>query len=110
MTGVPDHAELVVGLRQAALDFPALTSPQLRQGAALRAAGGPAIDAPYDVLAKQIGDAAYRVTDAQVASVLAAAGSEKATFEIIAAAAVGAGLQRWEVGTRALEEAIDASR
>lgn len=75
----------------------------------MRAAGGPAIEAPYDALAKQIGDAAYRVTDAQVASVLAAVGSEKAAFEIIAAAAVGAGLQRWDIGAKVLGEAIDAS-
>ena len=109
MTGTPDHAELVNALKRAALDAPALTSPQLRQGAAQLAAGGPAIEAPYDALAKQIGEAAYRVTDAQVASVLTAAGSEKAAFEIVAAAAVGAGLQRWEHGTKALREVIDAT-
>ena len=54
------------------------------------------MEAPYDDLARQIGEAAWRVTDAQVASVLAAAGSEKATFEVIAAAATGAGLPRWQ--------------
>jgi hypothetical protein len=42
----------------------------------------------------QSGEAAWRVTDAQVASVRAAAGSEKAAFELIAAAATGAGLLR----------------
>jgi hypothetical protein len=104
-----EHAKLVSSLRHAALEAPALTSPQLRQGAAQRAASSQAIDAPYDALAKQIGEAAYRVTDAQVAAVLTAAGSEKAAFEIVAAAAVGAGLQRWEIGTKALREAIDAT-
>jgi hypothetical protein len=108
MTEMYDHAKLVSALKHAALDAPTLTSPQLRQGAAQRAAGGAAIDAPYDALAKQIGEAAYRVTDAQVAVVLTAAGSEKAAFEIVAAAAVGAGLQRWELGIKALREAIDA--
>lgn len=109
MTEMSDHAKLVSALSHAALEAPALTSPQFRQGAAQRAAGGPPIDVPYDALAKQIGEAAYRVTDSQVASVLTAAGSEKAAFEIVAAAAVGAGLQRWDLGTKALQEAIDAT-
>ena len=109
MTEMSDHAKLVSALKHAALEAPALTSPQLRQGAARRAAGGLAIDAPYDALARQIGEAAYRVTDALVASVLTAAGSEKAAFEIVAAAAVGAGLQRWDIGAKAVQEAIDAT-
>jgi hypothetical protein len=109
MTAGPDHAELVVALKQAALEAPALTSSQLRQSVARRASGGPALEAPYDSLAKQIGDAAHRVTDAQVGLVLTATGSEKAAFEIIAAAAVGAGLQRWELGTKALREAVRAT-
>jgi hypothetical protein len=109
MTGMSDHAKLVSALKHATLEAPALTSPQLRQGAAQRAASGPAIDAPYDALARQIGEAAYRITDSQVASVLIAAGTEKAAFEIVAAAAVGAGLQRWDIGTKALREAIDAT-
>ncbi len=109
MTAASEHEGLVEALRQAALQAPALTSPHLRQGAAARASGGPAIEAPYDALAKQIGEAAYRVTDAQVGAVLTAAGSEKAAFEAIAAAAVGAGLQRWDIGVQALREAIDAT-
>lgn len=109
MTAASNHEKLVSALKQATLEAAALTSPSLRQGAAMRAAGGPAIDAPYDTLAKQIGEAAYRVTDSQVASVLTAAGSEKAAFEIVAAAAVGAGLQRWDLGNKALREAIDAT-
>jgi hypothetical protein len=43
-----------------------------------------------------------------VASVLAAAGSEKATFEIIMAAAVEAGLLRWQQAMKVLQEATDA--
>lgn len=66
------------------------------------------MEAPYDDLARQIGEAAWRVTNAQVASVLAAAGSEKAAFELIAAAATGAGLLRWQRATKALEEMSDA--
>jgi len=66
------------------------------------------MEAPYDDLARQIGEAAWRVTNAQVASVLAAAGSEKAAFELIAAAATGAGLLRWQRAIKALEEMSDA--
>lgn len=110
MTVSSDHVAMVNALRQAALAAPALTPPQLRQGAASRAAGGSAIEAPYDALAKQIGEAAYRVTDSQVALVLTVVGSEKAAFEIIAAAAVGAGLRRWDAGAKALREAIDAAQ
>jgi hypothetical protein len=41
--------------------------------------------------------------------VLAATGSEKATFEIIAAAAFGAGLSRWEQAMKVLDEVTNAS-
>ena len=66
------------------------------------------LDGPYEDLARQIGDSAARVTDEQVASVLRATGSEKAAFEIIVAAAVGAGLQRWRQGIKVLDEGTDA--
>jgi hypothetical protein len=66
------------------------------------------MEAPYDDLARQIGEAAWRGTNAQVACVLAAAGSEKAAFELIAAAATGAGLLRWQRAIKALEETSDA--
>jgi hypothetical protein len=73
-----------------------------------RAAGGPAIEVPYDDLARQIGESAAGVTDEQVASALRATGSEKAAFEVIAAAALGAGLLRWRQGIKALDEVADA--
>ena len=67
------------------------------------------MEAPYDDLARQIGEFAAGVTDEQVASVLRATGSEKAAFELIAAAALGAGLLRWQQGIKVLEEATDAA-
>ena len=85
-----DHHSFAETLRRRVLEGPGETDPALRQRVAARAADGPAIEAPRDDLARQIGEAAYRTTDAQVASVLAAAGSEKAAFELIAAAATGA--------------------
>jgi hypothetical protein len=66
--------------------------------------------APSDDLASRIGECSHRVTDAQVEGVVqAAAGSEKAAFEIIAAAAMGAGLMRWRLAVKALDESSDAS-
>ncbi len=64
--------------------------------------------APYDDLARQIGASAAGVTDEQVASVVKATGSEKAAFEVIATAALGAVLLRWRQGIKALSEAADA--
>jgi hypothetical protein len=64
--------------------------------------------APYDNLVRQISESADGVTDEQVAGVVRATGSEKAAFEVIIAAAVGAGLLRWRHGIKALDEAIDA--
>src|SRR6202035_459305 len=105
----PDHRALAEALRRRVLEGPGETRPELRQASAQRAADGRAADAPYDDLARQIGEAADRVTDAQVSSVLAAAGSEKATFEIIAAAALGAGLLRWQQAMHVLDEVTRAS-
>ena len=95
-------------LKQRVLEGPGETDAALRQRVAARAAGGPPIEPPYDDLARQIGEASYRATDAQVASVLAATGSEKATFELIVTAAAGAGLLRWQHAIKILEGFGDA--
>jgi len=52
------------------------------------------MEAPYDALAHQTGEAADRATDARVVSILTAVGSEKAAFELSVAAATGAGSSR----------------
>jgi hypothetical protein len=104
----PDHRALAEALRRRVLEGAGVTLAELRQASAQRAAGGPAVKAPFDDLARQIGEAACRVTDAQVSSVLTATGSQKATFEIIAAAALGAGLSRWEQAMNVLDEVTDA--
>ena len=98
-----DHHSFAETLRRRVLEGPGETDPALRQRVAARAADGPAIEAPRDDLARQIGEAAYRTTDAQVARVLAAAGSEKAAFELIAAAATGANHLRRYLGIRSPE-------
>lgn len=104
----PDHRALAEALERRVLEGPGETSSEVRNAAAQRAAGGPAAKGSYDELARQIGESAHCVTDAQVASVLAAAGSEKAAFEVIAAAAVGAGLVRWRKAMKIVKEAADA--
>lgn len=104
----PDHCALAEALRRRVLEGRGETDAALRQAVAQRAAGGPPTDAPFDELACQIGESACRVTLGQVADVLRATGSEKAAFEVIVAAALGAGLLRWRKGIKALEEASDA--
>ena len=101
----PDHRALAEALRHRVLEGPGVTDTALRQSVARRAAGGPAIPEPYDQLIRQIGEAAYKITDDQVKQLAATAKSEKAAFELIIAAAVGAGLSRWEKGLLALQSA-----
>jgi hypothetical protein len=62
------------------------------------------VAAPYDDLARQIGEAAHKVTDEQVAKVVERAGSERAAFELIVASALGARLFRWQRGIEMLDE------
>ena len=108
MSSRSDHHSFAEILRRKVLEGPGETDPALRQRMAARASGGPPIETPYEERARQIGEAACRTTDAQVASVLAVASSEKAAFELIAAAATGAGLLRWQQAIRALEATGDA--
>jgi hypothetical protein len=105
-----DHHTFVEALRWRVLEGPGQTSLAARQEAAKTAAGVSTVQDRYSDLARQIGNAAHSVTDAQVASVLSVAGSEKAAFEIIAAAALGAGLLRWQQAIKMLEEAGDATK
>lgn len=105
----PDHRSLAQALRRRVLEGSGKTSADLRQAVAARAAGGDPIDDPYDDLAQQIGKAAYRVTDRHVAEVVRVTGSDAAAFELIAAAAVGAGLLRWRTALEILEGSTDAT-
>ncbi len=106
INGPPDHRALAEILRKRVLEGPGITDATLRQAMALWATGGAAIgEAAYDDLAQQIGQAAYKVTNEQVKKVVEKTGSEKAAFELIVAAAVGAGLYRWQKGLSLLKEA-----
>jgi uncharacterized peroxidase-related enzyme len=99
----PDHRALADTVRQRVLFGPGKTDATLRQAMAERATGGQPLSAPYDELARQIGEAAYKVTDEQVAKVVEEAGSEMAAFELMMAAALGAGLHRFWRGLGMLE-------
>jgi uncharacterized peroxidase-related enzyme len=100
----PDHFLLAEALRRRVLEGQGISDTGLQQRMARRAAGGAAIEAPYDTLALQIGEAAYKVTEEQVTRVVQKAGSEKAAFELIISAAVGAGLYRWNIGLGVLKK------
>lgn len=106
--GTDSHRHRAETLRTAMAGDTGITEATLRTAAAARAAGGPPIAEPYDDLARQIGEASYRVTDAEVDAVRRATGSDKAAFEIVMSACIGAGLTRWDAAVRAIAEATDA--
>ena len=67
--GYPDHRTLAKALYNRVLEGPGITDMALRQAMAKRATGGLSVaEATYDDLARQIGQAAYKVTDEQVKS------------------------------------------
>jgi len=109
---------LISDLRTAVLQGRGVTLPALRQAAASRAAalGGyhlSARDAVPEALAAYVDTVArhaYRVTDEQVAALLAAGYDEDAVFEVTVSTALGAGLARIERGLAALEGANDAAQ
>lgn len=103
--GRPDHRAMALELRRSIFEGPGLTDTGLRQAVGKRATGGPALPVPaYDKLALEIGNSSYKITDEQVKEAVNIAGSEKAAFELITAAAVAAGLSRWQQGISLLEE------
>jgi hypothetical protein len=103
-TMVPaDHGALALTLEKRVLDGPGLTDPHLRRAVADCAADAAEVRPPYGELARRIGQSPATVTDDQVAAVVAAAGSEKAAFEVIVSAALGAGLARWRRALAAME-------
>lgn len=101
----PNHRARADGLEKRVFEEEADTDLALRRAVGARAAGGPPIAPPFEDLARNVGEASYRVTDAEVAAVRAAAGSDRAAFELVAAAAVGAALRRWKAGIAAIDEA-----
>src|SRR6516162_8309286 len=105
----PDHSDLAEALRYRVLEGPGVSDRATRKAAAERASGGQAIAASYDDLVRQIGELSHRVTTPQVERLVSEVGSEKAAFEVIVAAAMGAGLLRWRSAIKVLDEVSDAS-
>jgi uncharacterized peroxidase-related enzyme len=102
----PDHYLMAETLRQRIFEGPGITSSSLRQAIGKRAIGGTPIEAPYNEMALLIGEASYKVTDAQVMDVIKETGSDKAAFEIMVSAAVSAGLYRWDTAIKILRETV----
>lgn len=105
MTETQNHRELAAAVRQQVTAASAETDAALRQAALARAAGGGPLPEPYEALAHQIAEDSARVVDRQVAAVRESAGSDKAAFEVVMAAAIGAGLHRWDKAMEALDAA-----
>lgn len=108
MDSVDTNGQSAKALHAVATGASGITAESLRTAIVNRAAGGAPLAAPYDALVQQVASAASRVTDAQVAAVHAVAGSDKATFEVVLCASIGAGLARWDAAARAIEAAGDA--
>lgn len=108
--GRPDHRALAEELHKCILEEPGLTDSKLRQAMAKRATGGPAMaESAFDSLALQIGQSSYKITDELIRQVVRKAGSEKAAFELMTAAAVGSGLYLWQKGIGLLKKVVDKS-
>lgn len=102
------HADHAATLRDRVLRSGSL-APDLRRGILARGGGGSVpVGAPYDELVQQIAGASFRVVDRQIDAVREAAGSEKAAFEVVLTACIGAGLSRWDAASAAIDEATDA--
>ncbi|MDR2997294.1 MAG: hypothetical protein LBU78_04155 [Microbacterium sp.] len=110
MAAETDHAVLAEQLRRRVLESGAVAGSVRR--AALRAGAGEGVDdeGRHVVLARTIGAASYRVTDEMVADVRADTGSDRAAFEVVMSASIGAGLRRWDAALAAIGEATDAAR
>ena len=98
------RAHLVDALRRAVFDSDAVTPRQTRAAAAsgMGTGAGTELSRPMASYLALVRDASYRITDADVAGLLAAGHTEEEVFELTVAAAVGAALGRREAGMRAL--------
>jgi alkylhydroperoxidase family enzyme len=89
---------LIEALRAAALDGPGELTPELRRAAA----SGDSVPADLAMWVETVRERAYATTDADVEALHRAGYSEAAIFEVTVAAALGAGLARFDAGVRAL--------
>lgn len=94
---VVHHADLVAALRRAVFESAGETDPALRQAVG---AGDP-VDPVWAAYAEKVRTSSHRITDADVAALVAAGRTEVEIFEVTVAAATGAALQRLDAGLRA---------
>lgn len=106
------HRKILYNIVSGTFTAPGDTSEDVRRaifGRAASLSGWPrdAGDPPEALtpLVEKIAKHAYKVTDRDITELCAAGWSEDALFEVIIAAAVGAGTARLEVGLAALEAA-----
>lgn len=92
----PNHRSMAEALRQRVFDGEGVTSKALRKSIGKRAISEFTIEEPYNEIALQVSEAAYEIRDEQVNELIKKTGSSKAAFELIVAAAVSAGLYRWD--------------
>jgi alkylhydroperoxidase family enzyme len=97
--GRSDHGDVVVNLRHAVLQAPALTDPALRRAAAT---GDDMVPEPWRSYAETVRDASYQVTGTDIARLTAAGHTEDEIFEVTVAAAVGAALRAYDAGRHAI--------
>ncbi|MGI9659542.1 MAG: hypothetical protein ACR2OD_11585 [Gaiellaceae bacterium] len=99
----------VDSLRRAVSEGPGHTEASLRQAVSAHAAahchGEPSSGLPDDLVGyvDKVALHAYKVTDDDVEALKLAGRSEDEIFEVTVAAAVGAALERLEIGLRALD-------
>jgi alkylhydroperoxidase family enzyme len=92
------HAEKFAVLRDRVLNGPGVVDYAIR-AAAFDGAGVPDDLASY---VDKVVEHAYKVTDSDIEQLKTAGYSEDAIFEITVAAAVGAGVRRYEAGVEAM--------
>jgi hypothetical protein len=92
------YDRLIEQLRSATLDGPGELAPEIRRAAASDG------ELPPDLAAwaAKVREQAYATTDGEFDELVRAGHAEGAIFEITVAAALGAGLERFEAGLRAL--------
>jgi AhpD family alkylhydroperoxidase len=92
------HGDVVDNIRHSVLDARAVTDPKLRAAAAR----GDELPEPWRAYPSTVRDASYRITDTDVERLVAADCTEDEIFEVTVAAAVGAAMDGYDAGRRAL--------
>jgi threonine synthase len=99
---VTKYDEFVKRLTAAVLESRGETKPELRRAIALRQMAD--VPEPLKSYVDKVSQQAYKVTDEDIAALHRAGYSEDAIFEVTAAAAVGAALERMQRGLDVLHE------